>query len=1144
MERVKPVIRGTTRDLKNSYNPYNYNPNATSGKATNSNDTGNNSNSAMSAAGGVWIQPSHEQYDMIVHQLKLSIVDGRVPTDVEIWQIENGEFADSYRKRSENLLRLPSWSNPDLLGDLNSVREVCTRGQFQFGPQGYMEFSTGVVDLPSTSKQPNKPMSLLFSEIAVGRSYVIDDLQAIAQKQRQSRGTGGAAGSLPAGFDSYYLTAEPLDRNHDGEFSLAEYQAAASFDNRDPKYYRHRYVFTDSTLVLPKYVVRFQLPPIGTFMPSSSPKKGVRPSSNLSSTIGPLNSTDSNVNISNASLITEYFDMTHFRPLSKVQKDACNEAEVRIYTIDDAYDKACLELGYLDPLVSGKMEWVEKQMDTIEERVRVVNLNYAEVADKLAEAYKKAMDDLNSITRKKLQVLLSAEIELRRQKEQMNWIQLHSETAMQRTEALLNGKVGGFAPSYQEKKDAKLQLLSVWKCQVALRNELSRLRDSKPHTKAMNAVRADTSAHIVMEVIEGSQSYSASVAAASASTNVGGNVAAPARGLSHSDLRAAIDEYGDFGRDDDDDDYNNLDDIKALLHPVYTGTQRNVNFGASEGMAGAADTVGTTQMHTYQRFIDTQTKKIKAILAEKAFVGTNSGSVGNVSVATAQKTDAPSVTVPLPSSIFSAGGVLGTKYCVEIPSAIVATHPPSSAGGLQQSLSASSSSSRPPHRRQYVDPKALFKDVMREVIDPEYAQNNSFVMSGTDVRHRPLYATNKDSPRNKDNIAFNKRTTKQKSIKDAEKERLDTIDLDALLESSEDEVDDVDLSEEEELAASGAGDSPRLPEADTVPSKQSKQPKQPVSHVSKHPPTRKQRSSSPTSSIADSVASKHSKSSLGLGKFMKSLIGIKSGDKAKEADPEPKQESKLSKAPSSVDGSVRPQMSRTSSATGPVKNKSVSSAGGGSNVQKSKQSKKPTALATIEERSIESSTVVTNPQLLGAAGAGAHDYRDYADVDHHHIQKYSLPIVTLRKVAINYHPQLSMKSLSERKQAQLRARHVITSDAFGPAIEESLNELTSQSNILALSEAQSLYFCLPFLSKPPKVGLLYSTALHPRSLKELYMRNVPVRFALSNYVIFLIRLLFLLVCVYFSEPGTVRDDCSLGRLCIWRLLFALAHSFW
>ena len=47
-----------------------------------------------------------------------------------------------------------------------------------------------------------------------------------------------------------------------------------------------------------------------------------------------------------------------------------------------------------DPLIEGKRAWPEKQLDTIDDKVRAINLNYAEVLEKINEQAQNATQEL------------------------------------------------------------------------------------------------------------------------------------------------------------------------------------------------------------------------------------------------------------------------------------------------------------------------------------------------------------------------------------------------------------------------------------------------------------------------------------------------------------------------------------------------------------------------------------------------------------------------------------------------------------------------------------------------------------------------------------------------------------------------------
>jgi hypothetical protein len=124
----------------------------------------------------------------------------------------------NFDKRASSLLRIPCWVVAETLPESDKLQDICKRG-FKFIDKGGMLFTTGVVDidLSMTSTQ------LVYCELAVGRAYV-QDAQLVASS------------NIPPGYDSFYVPPHQLDRNNDGEFSIAEYQAAANFEFRSVRY--------------------------------------------------------------------------------------------------------------------------------------------------------------------------------------------------------------------------------------------------------------------------------------------------------------------------------------------------------------------------------------------------------------------------------------------------------------------------------------------------------------------------------------------------------------------------------------------------------------------------------------------------------------------------------------------------------------------------------------------------------------------------------------------------------------------------------------------------------------------------------------------------------------------------------------------
>jgi hypothetical protein len=188
--------------------------------------------SSKANAGGQWLQKGTPEFDQVFFYLKSCLpnipyqnnigVESYGTSDLEIdtlevWRIDNPDHAYRYERRTKNLLKLACWTMPNT--DLNSVESICTNG-FRIPPDASgLGFTTGLIDLP-TYRNNSKTYTYIYSEIGVGRAFVCDNIEA----------------EIPNGFDSLYITPQPLDRNRDGKFSLSEYRTAARFEYRQATY--------------------------------------------------------------------------------------------------------------------------------------------------------------------------------------------------------------------------------------------------------------------------------------------------------------------------------------------------------------------------------------------------------------------------------------------------------------------------------------------------------------------------------------------------------------------------------------------------------------------------------------------------------------------------------------------------------------------------------------------------------------------------------------------------------------------------------------------------------------------------------------------------------------------------------------------
>jgi hypothetical protein len=128
------------------------------------------------------------------------------------------------------------------------------------------------------------------------------------------------------------------------------------------------------------------------------------------------------------------FDPIAHKPVTLRDKMTLGtRSKVVLIPVDNAYKQALTDYAEKDLLVENKKEWLEAQLDVIDEKVRQVNINYAEVVESIEAAARNAIDQMEAVTKVKLETLLSAEVEMRREKEQIEWMDIVSKRTAQST---------------------------------------------------------------------------------------------------------------------------------------------------------------------------------------------------------------------------------------------------------------------------------------------------------------------------------------------------------------------------------------------------------------------------------------------------------------------------------------------------------------------------------------------------------------------------------------------------------------------------------------------------------------------------------------------------------------------------------------
>ena len=200
----------------------------------------------------------------------------------------------------------------------------------------------------------------------MGRSYVTE-----------AEAEAGAERRLPPGYDSIYLHSA-------AEAAAAE--AAAS--------YRHRYLLPDAAQCLPRYVVHFSFDAAAERAEGRKPLQGV-------------NLQDIKSRIADT--------------LAVLGPAAAAATEKMLTDIGEAYDAALAASRAADPLLEERRASVREALASIDKKLEAIQANSHAVEEELYARMQAAMFQLQDETQRKMNALLSEELELRRQLGQIEW---------------------------------------------------------------------------------------------------------------------------------------------------------------------------------------------------------------------------------------------------------------------------------------------------------------------------------------------------------------------------------------------------------------------------------------------------------------------------------------------------------------------------------------------------------------------------------------------------------------------------------------------------------------------------------------------------------------------------------------------------
>lgn len=320
-------------------------------------------------------------------------------------------------------------------------------------------FNVGNVNFGDSAQTQHQ---FLLCSVAVGKSFVLDGPEA----ERK----------LPAGYDSLYV--------HD----------PAGEGSPDGPGYAHKYVVFDGAQSLPRYVVHFTFDPVS---PVSRQK------------VGEINLSELRSKIAQA--------------LSVLGPSASAAAERMLADVGSSYESALKKSSDADPLLEERKRSISDALKQVDEKLSSIQANSKAVEDALYARMQEAIFALQDATQKKMNALLSEELELRRQLGQIAWIE-------------------GFVTTMQETLPP-MTFITAWERHAAVRAGMYAALGGRISTRALDDIQPDMAVVGSVQVVCGKAAASASAAAAQGGAAAASSSPAPspsAAPVNLNDLLAGI----------------------------------------------------------------------------------------------------------------------------------------------------------------------------------------------------------------------------------------------------------------------------------------------------------------------------------------------------------------------------------------------------------------------------------------------------------------------------------------------------------------------------------------------------------------------------------------------------------------------------
>merc|ERR1711871_306613 len=183
--------------------------------------------------------------------------------------------------------------------------------------------------------------------------------------------------------------------------------------------------------------------------------------------------------------VAEFYDASTYKP-AYPQKDGANPNSFRQYvTLEKAFESAISDSETVDDILGDKKDIIESTLSSLDDRVRKINMNYAECYEAIVQAKDRAIEQLEAVTKRKLSDLLSLEIELRRQQEELAYMGKYADKQIDKAKQYSSAE-----------KERAAEFLNKWRSHITLRNRIAKARPTEqsvlstivPDMKVQNSI--------------------------------------------------------------------------------------------------------------------------------------------------------------------------------------------------------------------------------------------------------------------------------------------------------------------------------------------------------------------------------------------------------------------------------------------------------------------------------------------------------------------------------------------------------------------------------------------------------------------------------------------------------------------------------